>query len=114
MKNTFLLLAFFLISISFGINAQTTQTSFVCVWKMNPSNPSHKLAKLTIVDNGPAMGITLKKSPFKKYAAKYDPSERKLHVSIDNEAYFFVYVPANNSLMGYITNTNTKFADYIK
>ncbi len=114
MKNSILLLSFFFLSLSYGLNAQTTQASFAGVWKMNPSNPSHKLSRLTIVDNGPSMTITLKKSPLKKYAAKYDPSERKLHVTMDNVNYFFVYVPANNSLMGYMTDTNTKFADFIK
>lgn len=114
MKNSILFLSFCFLCLTYSLDAQTTQASFAGVWKMNPNNPSHKLSKITIVDNGASMTITLKKSPLKKYAAKYEPIERKLHVTIDNVAYFFVFVPANNSLMGYMTDTNTKFADYIK
>ena len=114
MKNVILLFSFLLLTLSFGLKAQTTQASFAGVWKMNPTNFSHKLSKLRIIDNGATMTIKLKKSPVNNYAAKYDPSDRKLHVTIDNVAYFFVYVPANNSIMGYVTNTNTKFSDYIK
>ena len=54
MKN--ILLSFGLIFIFFNDSnfniAQTTQSSFVGTWKMNPSNPSHSLSKIKIVDNG--------------------------------------------------------------
>ncbi len=81
---------------------------------MNPSNPSHSLSKIKIVDNGSSVTVTLKKSLFKKYQGKYDPVERKLHVTINNIAYFFVYVPANDSLMGYELQTGTMFSNYTK
>ncbi len=107
-------LSLFLFFISQSIFSQTTQASFVGVWKMNPSNSSHKLSKLTIVDNGSSMTISLKKTPLNKISAKYEPTERKLHFNYEGIDYFLVFVPANGSLMGYTSSNGTKFADYIK
>ncbi|MFM8243646.1 MAG: hypothetical protein ACKN86_12640, partial [Crocinitomicaceae bacterium] len=70
MKNSILLFSFFFISLSFGLNAQTTQASFAGVWKMNPSNPSHNLSKMNIFDNGSSMSITIKKLNLKNIPAK--------------------------------------------
>jgi hypothetical protein len=116
MKN--ILLSFGLIFIFFNVSnfniAQTTQSSFVGTWKMNPSNPSHSLSKIKIVDNGSSVTATLKNAPFKKFTGKYDPVERKLHITINNIPYFFVHVPANNSLRGYELQSATMFANYIK
>jgi hypothetical protein len=116
MKNKFLLvgITFILLFFSEGVIAQTTQSSFVGTWKMNPNNSAHKLSKLTIVDNGSSMTISLKKTPLKKIPAKYEPTERKLHFNYEGTDYFLVYVPANGSLMGYTMANGTKYADYIK
>lgn len=116
MKNNLIsiLITLLLFIVSNQFFAQTTQASFVGTWKMNPSNSTHKLSKLTIVDNGSSMSISLKKTPLKKIAAKFEPTERKLHFNYDGTDYFLVFVPANGSLMGYTTSNASKYADYIK
>ncbi|MFM7683066.1 MAG: hypothetical protein ACKO7P_10010 [Bacteroidota bacterium] len=116
MKNVFLTSFLFLLffQVSNVINAQTTQASFVGTWKMNPSNPSHSLSKIKIVDNGSSVTVTLKNAPFKKFTGKFDSVERKLYITINNITYFFVHVPANDSLMGYELLSGNMFANYIK
>ena len=116
MKNVLLIsfLSLLVFQVPNAFKAQTTQASFIGSWKMSPSNPSHSLSKIKIVDNGSSVTATLKNAPFKKFAGKFDPVERKLHITINNIPYFFVHVPANNTLMGYELQTGTMFSNYIK
>ena len=97
-----------------SISAQTTQASFAGSWKMKPLNSSHNLSKLNIFDNGTSVTITIKKLNLKNIPAKYDPQERKLHFNVGGTDYFLVHVPADGSLMGYVTGTGTKYSDYTK
>jgi len=107
-------LMFLFITIAQSLSAQTTQASFVGSWKMNPVNTSHNLSRLNIFDNGSSMTITIKKLKLKNIPTKYDPQERKLHFNVSGTDYYLVYVPADGSLMGYITSGGSKYGDYIK
>jgi hypothetical protein len=116
MKNRFFTfgLMILFVALAQSFRAQTTQASFAGSWKMKPANPSHNLSKLNIIDNGSSITISIKKLNLKNIPAKYDPQERKLHFNISGTDYYLVYVPADGSLMGYITSGASKYADYIK
>lgn len=91
-----------------------SQSDFVGTWTMNPTNSSHILSKMVIKDNGSDLLISLKKEPFKTYHGKYDVVQRKLRTNINGTLYFFVYVPANGNIQGYLESNQLKFADYSK
>ncbi|MFM7668709.1 MAG: hypothetical protein ACKO7D_11050 [Bacteroidota bacterium] len=116
MKNGFFTLMLFVAFMFFAnaFSAQTTQASFAGSWKMKPLNSSHNLSKINIVDNGTYVNISIKKLKLKNIPGKYDPQERKLHFNVSGTDYYLVYVPADGSLMGYVTSGGSKFGDYIK
>lgn len=108
-----ILLSFLFVSISSIFWGQSDLTPYQGNWKMTPSNPSHKYSGLNMTINGPILTIKLKKSPFKSFSARINPTTNRLETYMDQTGYYFVQ-NSNNSLSLYEIMTNNKIGDYVK
>jgi hypothetical protein len=114
MNSKKILLAFIVFVIALSSKAQSDLSAYAGNWKMTPNNPSHSFSKITITNNGYTVSIKLKKSPFKSYNGRINPSTNRLEPYIEEKGYYILLGTTPNTMSLYELGSNTKVGDYIK